>query len=61
MPATAISVFIADKQYLTEVQQCSQHSYVYFPNTTSGYDAEHVHLTSLGDHGEACSEGNLFC
>ncbi len=38
-----------------------QHSYVYFPNTTSGYDAEHVHSTSLVDHGEACSEWNLSC
>ncbi len=25
-----------------------------FPYTTSGYDAEHVHSTSLVDHGEAC-------
>ncbi len=35
--------------------------YVYFPNHTSGYDAEHVALTSLVDHGEACSEWNLSC
>ncbi len=25
------------------------------------YDAEHVHLTFLVDHGEACSEWNLSC
>ncbi len=46
---------------LQPLQQCWQHSYVYFPNTTSGYDAEHVHSTSLVDHGEACSEWNLSC
>ncbi len=40
------------------LQQCWQHSYIYFPNTTSGYDTEHVHLTSLVNHGEACSEWN---
>ncbi len=33
----------------------------YFPNTTSGYDAEHVHSTPLVDHGEACSKWNLSC
>ncbi len=33
----------------------------YFPNTSSGYDAEHVHSTSLVDHSEACSEWNLSC
>ena len=33
----------------------------YFPKTTSGYDAEHVHSTSLVDHGKACSERNLSC
>ncbi len=27
---------------------------IYFPNTTSGYDAEHVHSTSLVHHGKAC-------
>ncbi len=27
------------------LQQCWQHWYVYFPNTTSGYDAEHMHST----------------
>ncbi len=27
----------------------------------SGYDAEHVHSTSLVDHGEDCSEWNLSC
>ncbi len=31
------------------------HLSLYFPNTTFGYDAEHVHSTSLVDHGEACS------
>ncbi len=43
------------------LQQCWQHSYVYFPNTTSKYEAEHVISTSLVDHGEACSEWNLSC
>ncbi len=33
---------------LQPLQQCWQHSCVYFPNTTSGYDAEHVPSTSLG-------------
>uniref|UniRef100_A0A4W5QG71 tRNA nucleotidyltransferase/poly(A) polymerase RNA and SrmB- binding domain-containing protein n=1 Tax=Hucho hucho TaxID=62062 RepID=A0A4W5QG71_9TELE len=39
-------------QHTGEVEspQCWQHSYVYFPKTTSGYDAEHVHSTSLVDH-----------
>ncbi len=46
---------------LQPLQQCWQHSYVYFPNTTSGYDAEHVHPTSLVDHGKAFSEWNLSC
>ncbi|CAI9578457.1 unnamed protein product, partial [Staurois parvus] len=46
---------------LQPLQQCLQHSYVYFPKTTSGYDAEHMHLTSLVDHGEAYSEWNLSC
>ncbi len=36
-------------------------SYFYFPNATPGYNAEHVHSTSLVDHGEACSEWNLSC
>ncbi len=36
--------------------ECCSNAGVYFPNTTSGYDAEHVHSTSLVDHGEACSE-----
>ncbi len=36
-----------------------KHSHIYFPNTTSVYDTEHVLSTSLFDHGEACSEGNL--
>ncbi len=44
---------------LQPLEQCWLHSYVYFPNTTSEYDAEHVHSTSLADHGEACSEWNL--
>ncbi len=30
---------------LQPLQQYWQHSYIYFPNTTSGYDAEHVHST----------------
>ncbi len=46
---------------LQPLQQCWQHSYIYIPNTTSGYDAEHVHSASLVDHGEACSEWNLSC
>ncbi len=46
---------------LQPLQQCWQHSYIYFPNTTSGYDAEHVHSTSFVDHCEACSEWNLSC
>ncbi|CAI9623095.1 unnamed protein product [Staurois parvus] len=46
---------------LQPLQQCWQHSYVYFPKTTSVYDAEHVHSTSLVDHGEACSKWNLSC
>ncbi|CAI9560001.1 unnamed protein product [Staurois parvus] len=46
---------------LQPLQQCWQHSYVYFPKTTSGYDAEHMHSTPLVDHGEACSEWNLSC
>ncbi len=33
----------ADSPPLQHLQQCWQHSYVYFPNTTSGYDVEHVH------------------
>ncbi len=41
---------------LQHLQQYWQHSYVYLPNTTSEYDAEHVHSTSLVDHSEACSE-----
>ncbi len=36
----------ADPPPLQPLQQCWQHSYVYFPNTTSGHDAEHVHSTS---------------
>ncbi|XP_053535119.1 uncharacterized protein LOC128630844 isoform X1 [Ictalurus punctatus] len=49
----------ADPPPLQPLQQCWQH---YFPKTTSGYDAEHVHSTSsLVDHGEACSEWNLSC
>ncbi|CAI9556807.1 unnamed protein product [Staurois parvus] len=48
-------------QTLQPLQQCWQHSYIYFPKTTSGYDAEHVHSTSLVNHGEACSEWNLSC
>ncbi len=51
----------ADPPPLQLLQQCWQHSYSYFPNITSGYDAEHVHSTSLVDHGEACSEWNLSC
>ncbi len=51
----------ADPPPLQPLQQCWQHSYVYFPNTNSGYDAEHVHSTSLVDHGEVCSECNLSC
>ncbi len=51
----------ADPPPLQPLQQFWQHSYVYFPNTTSGYDAEHVHSTSLVDHGEACSEWDLSC
>ncbi len=51
----------ADPPPLQPLQQCWQHSYIYFPNTTSGYDAEHVHSTSLVDHGDACSEWNLSC
>ncbi len=47
----------ADPQPIQPLQQW----YVYFPNTTSGYEADHVHSTSLVDHGEACSEWNLFC
>ncbi len=35
----------ADPPPLQPLQQCWQHSYIYFPNTTSGYDAEHVHST----------------
>ncbi|CAI9575003.1 unnamed protein product, partial [Staurois parvus] len=31
------------------LQQCWQHSYVYFPKTTFGYDAEHMHSPSLVD------------
>ncbi len=31
--------------------------YVYFPNTISGYDAEHMQSTSLVDHGEAFLSG----
>ncbi len=46
---------------LQPLQQCWQHSYVYFPNTTSGYDAEHVHTTSLVNHDEACSEWIQSC
>ncbi len=46
---------------LQPLQQCWQQSYLYFPNTTSGYDAEHVYSTSLVVHGEACSEWNLSC
>ncbi len=42
---------------LQPLQQCWQHSYVYFPNTTSGYDTEHMHSTSLVDHGEAVLSG----
>ncbi len=51
----------ADPPPLQPLQQCWQHSYIYFPNTTSGYNAEHVHSTSLVDHGKACSEWNLSC
>ncbi len=51
----------ADPPPLQHLKQCWQHSYVYFPNITSGYDAEHVHSTSLVNHGEACSEWNLSC
>ncbi len=43
------------EQSLSDSLQCWQHSYVYFPNTTSGYDAEHMHSTSLFDHGKTCS------
>ncbi|CAI9564322.1 unnamed protein product [Staurois parvus] len=43
------------------IQQCWQHSYVYFPKTISGNDAEHVHSTSLVDHVDACSEWSLSC
>ncbi|CAI9564003.1 unnamed protein product [Staurois parvus] len=46
---------------LQSLQQCWQHSYVYFPKTTSRYDAEHVHSAPLADHGETCSEWNLSC
>ncbi|CAI9576056.1 unnamed protein product [Staurois parvus] len=48
----------ADPPPLQPLQQCWQHPYIYFPKT-SGYDAEHVHSTSLVNHGEACSEWNL--
>ncbi|CAI9561898.1 unnamed protein product [Staurois parvus] len=41
---------------LQPLQQSWQHSYVYFPKTTSGYDAEHVHSTPLVNHSEDCSE-----
>ncbi len=51
----------ADPPPLQPLQQCWQHSYIYLPNTTSGYDAEHVHSTFLVDHDEACSEWNLSC
>ncbi len=37
---------------------CITHTSI-FPNTTSGYDAEHMHSTSLVNHGEACSELKL--
>ncbi len=46
---------------LQPLQQCWQHSYVYLPNTNSGYDAEQVHSTFLVDYGEACFELNLSC
>ncbi len=36
----------ADPPLLQPLQQCWQHSYVHFPNTTSGYDAEHVPVVS---------------
>ncbi|CAI9563769.1 unnamed protein product [Staurois parvus] len=32
---------------------------LYFPKITSGYDAEHLHSTSLVDHGKACFEWKL--
>ncbi len=48
----------ADPPPLQPLQQCWQHSYVYFPNTTSGYDAELVHSTCLDEYGEACSDWN---
>ncbi len=42
----------ADPPPLQPLQQCWQHSNVYFPNTTSGYDTQLLWF----DHGEACSE-----
>ena len=49
-------------QDTTQRHRITNHdTYIYFPQTTSGYDAEHVHITSLVNHGEACSEWNLSC
>ncbi len=50
-------IWQADPPPLQPLQQCWQHSYIYFPNTTSGYDAEHVLSTFLVDHGEAVLSG----
>ncbi len=47
----------ADPPTLQPLQQCWQHSYVYFPNTTSGFDAEHLHSTSLVNNGETFLSG----
>ncbi len=34
----------ADPPPLQPLQRCWQHSYIYFPNTTSGYETEQMHL-----------------
>ncbi len=41
----------------TPSTSAAMHSYIYIPNTTSGYDAEHMQSTSLVDHAEAFLSG----
>ncbi len=52
---------ITDRLTPTPSTSAAMLAALHFPNTTSGYDAEHEHSTFFVDHGKACSEWNLSC
>lgn len=46
--------------FFQPLQQCLTYSYAYVSKTIFECDAENVRSTWLADHGEACSESNLW-